>query len=299
MKLKGTFLIFFFLLFGQTYAQVGENIDLFIQDSLKLISSKFAFTEGASVDRKGNIFFTDQPNDQIWKYGIDGKLTLFLAKSGRANGTFFDRKGNLIVCADENNEIWSVSPKGKVKLIYKSSIGESLNGPNDLWIDKHGGIYFTDPYYQRNYWIRQAPEIKGENLYYLPKGGRKIITLDATLNRPNGIVGSSNGKILYVADALANKIYQYDIEQDGKLANRKVLINQKSDGMTIDERGNIYLTGKNGVAIYSSEGKLIGSIKIPEPHTANLCFGGKNKDVLFITASKAIYRLPMKVKGVE
>ncbi len=299
MKLKCAFFLILFLLLDQAQAQVGENTSLFVQDSLKLISSQFKFTEGASVDKKGNVFFTDQPNDHIWKYGIDGKLSLFLSKSGRSNGTFFDKKGNLIACADENNEIWSIDSKGEVTLIFKNSIGEGLNGPNDLWIDAKGGIYFTDPYYQRNYWVRQAPEIKGEKLYYLPKGKKNIVTMDSILIRPNGIVGTPDGKILYVADARGNKIYQYDIKQDAVLTNRKILLERGSDGMTLDEKGNLYLTGKNGVDIYAPNGKHLGNIKIPESHTANLCFGGKNRDVLFITASKSLYVLKMKVRGVE
>ncbi len=299
MKSK-VFLVLLFCLVSYTiHAQVGENKSLFVQDSLKLISSQFKFTEGASVDKKGNVFFTDQPNDQIWKYGLDGKLSLFLAKAGRANGTIFDRKGNLIVCADEDNELWSINTKGKITLIYKNPIGKNLNGPNDLWIDANGGVYFTDPYYQRNYWIRQKPDIKGEKLYYLPKGKKDIITMDSNFVRPNGIVGTPNGKLLYVADALGAKIYQYNIEPDATLSNRKLFVSQRSDGMTLDEKGNLYITGKSGVDIYSTKGEHIGNIKIPEPHTANLCFGGKNRDVLFITASKSIYILKMKVKGVE
>ena len=299
LKLKYTFILLVCILFFRANAQVGENTSLFVQDSLKLISSQFRFTEGASVDKKGNVFFTDQPNNEIWKYGVDSKLSLFLSKAGRSNGTIFDRKGNLITCADENNEIWSINAKGKVTLVYKNPTGQNLNGPNDLWIDAKGGIYFTDPYYQRNYWLRKVPDIKGEKLYYLPKGAKNIVTVDSNLVRPNGIVGSKNGSILYVADALAGKIYQYDIEKDAVLVNRKLFVSQRSDGMTLDELGNLYLTGKNGVDIYSPEGEHIGNIKIPEPHTANLCFGGKNRDILFITASKSVFVIRMKVKGVE
>ncbi|RYG20923.1 MAG: SMP-30/gluconolactonase/LRE family protein [Chitinophagaceae bacterium] len=299
MKFECIFILLFGLLFFRCEAQVGENTSLFVQDSLKLISSQFKFTEGASVDKKGNVFFTDQPNDQLWKYGVDGKLSLFLSKTGRSNGTYFDKNGNLITCADEDNELWSITEKGKVKLIYKNPIGQNLNGPNDLWIDTKGGIYFTDPYYQRNYWTRQQPDIKGENVYYFPKGKKDIITVDSSLVRPNGIVGTPDGKTLYVADALGAKIYQYNIESDATLSNRKVFIAKRSDGMTLDEKGNVYLTGKSGVDIFSAGGQHIGNIKIPEPHTANLCFGGRNRDILFITASKSVYVLKMKVKGVE
>jgi gluconolactonase len=297
LKMKIRFLTFLFVYFLSI--QVKAQTPPFIQDSLKLISSQFKFTEGASVDKKGNVFFTDQPNNQIWKYGVDGKLSLFLSDAGRSNGTFFDRKGNLIACADEHNELWSINSKGKITVVYKNPVGQNLNGPNDVWIDAKGGMYFTDPYYQRDYWGRKNPDIKGEKVYYLPKGKKNIITVDDNLVRPNGIVGTPNGKTLYVADALAAKIYQYDIQKEATLTNRKVFINQKSDGMTLDENGNLYLTGKNGVDIYSSKGNHIGNIKIPESHTANLCFAGKNKDLLFITASKSVYVLKMVVKGVE
>ena len=137
---------------------------------LQLISSQFSFTEGPAVDKKGNVFFTDQPNDKIWKWTTDGKLSVFLDKTGRSNGMMFDRKGNLLSCADEKNEIWSISPKGKVTVLLKDLNGLRLNGPNDLWVDKKGNIYLTDPYYQRAYWDRKAPDIKAQNVYYLPKG---------------------------------------------------------------------------------------------------------------------------------
>jgi gluconolactonase len=159
---------FFSLVFSAlslvSFAQSAVQ-NLFVQDSLKLISSQFKFTEGASVDKQGNVFFTDQPNDKIWKYGIDGKLSLFMDKSGRANGTYFDKKGNLIVCADEHNQIWSINKNKKIKVLFSNYEGKNVNGPNDIWLDAKGGIYFTDPYYQRDYWtgILSAKREKGSH----------------------------------------------------------------------------------------------------------------------------------------
>jgi gluconolactonase len=131
--------------------------NLFDRDSLmvpgaepRLIASQFSFTEGASVDRKGNVFFTDQPNNKIWEYDVDGRLTLWMDSAGRSNGTYFDKKGNLVTCADDKGELWSISPDKKVTVLMKDFGGHQLNGPNDCWIDKKGGIYFTDPYYQRD-----------------------------------------------------------------------------------------------------------------------------------------------------
>src|SRR6195952_3745814 len=106
----------------------------------QLISKQFSFTEGASVDKKGNVFFTDQPNDKIWKYGTDGKLSVFLDKTGRANGMYFDAKGNLITCSDEQNQIWSIDPTGKATVLVNDFQGHRFNGPNDVWVHPNGSI---------------------------------------------------------------------------------------------------------------------------------------------------------------
>jgi gluconolactonase len=292
--------VFFLLLTQSTMAQdtTLTKTRLFDPGQLKLISKDFKFTEGPAADKAGNVFFTDQPNNQIWKYSIDGKLSVFLSPAGRANGTYFDPQGNLIVCADEHQQIWSVSPDRQVKVLFKDIHGKHLNGPNDLWIDSKGGIYLTDPYYQRNYWERKAPELNAEQVYYLPKGKKELILVSGALKKPNGIVGSPDGKTLYVADIGDNKIYRFSILPDGRLSEPTVFVNQGADGITLDSEGNLYLAGK-GVTVYDKTGKQIAYLKIDEPWTANLCFGGKNRDELFITASTALYKLPMNVKGAN
>lgn len=267
-------------------------------EKAQLISRQFDFTEGASTDKYGNVFFTDQPNNKIWEYDVNGKLSLFLDSAGRSNGMYFDHKGNLITCADEHDQLWSISPSKKIKVLVTDLNGKLMNGPNDIWVDNKGGIYMTDPYYQRDYWTRKKPDLDGQRVYYLPKGSRHPIMVAGDIKQPNGIVGTPGGKYLYVADIGAGKTYKYTIGKKGALSNQTLVINQGSDGMTLDEKGNIYLTGK-GVTIYDPTGKKIGHIDIDEPWTANLCFGGKDKDVLFITASTAIYTMKMNVKGVE
>jgi gluconolactonase len=189
-----------------------------------LISNEFKFTEGPASDKKGNVYFTDQPNNKIMKYDTDGKLTVFMENAGRSNGTYFDAKGNLVTCADEHNEIWSISMDKKVTILLKDYEGEKFNGPNDLWIDKAGGIFFTDPYYQRDYWTRKKPDLDGQKVYYLPKGKSKPIVVDDKLRQPNGIIGSSDGKLLFVADLGDNKTYKYSIEKNGKLSNRTLFV---------------------------------------------------------------------------
>lgn len=265
---------------------------------LKQVSNQFKFTEGPAVNKKGDIYFTDQPNDKIWTYTADGNLTLFMDKTGRSNGLYFDKKGNLIACADEKDELWSISPDKKVTVLLTNLQGKRMNGPNDLWIDAKGGIYFTDPYYQRDYWDRKKPDIEGQKVYYLPKGEREAKVVDGDLQQPNGIVGTPDGKSLLVADIRANKTYKYQINADGTLSNRQLYVPQGSDGMTLDSQGNLYLSGR-GVTVYSPTGVKLGNIPVPSRWVGNVCFGGKDRKTLFITASESVYTLPMRVKGVE
>lgn len=261
------------------------------------VSKQFEFTEGPAVDKKGNIYFTDQPNNKIWKYDNNGLLSVFINKAGRANGTYFDSKGNLIACADEYNQLWQISPRKKVKVLLDSYKGKLFNGPNDLWIDTNDNIYFTDPYFQREYWTRKKSEMSGEKVFLLRNGQNKPIVLDS-LVKPNGIVGTPDGKHLFVAEIGAGKIYKYDIKPDRTIANRRIFFAATADGIALDERGNLYLAG-NGVTIVNPKGEKIGHIDIPEPWTANLCFGGKDRRTLFITASKAVYVMRMNMKGIE
>lgn len=264
---------------------------------LQLVSDQFSFTEGPAVDKDGNVYFTDQPNNRIWEYSADGKLSIFLENAGRSNGTYFDKNGNLITCADEHNQMWSISPDKKITVLLKDFKGLHFNGPNDLWIDNKGGIYFTDPYYQRDYWTRTSPEIKGEKVYYLPNNGKPFVVSDS-LVQPNGIIGTPDNKYLYVADIKDNKTYRFVIKPDSKLTDQTLFAPMGSDGMTIDSLGNIYLTG-DGVTVFNSEGQKIEHIDVPEKWTANVTFGGKDRDILFITASKSVYTLKMKVAGIK
>src|SRR5262245_5909077 len=103
--------------------------------TVEVLSDGYRFTEGPAVDRDGNVFFTDQPNERIVKYNAaDGSFSDWLKPSGRSNGTYFDKAGNLLACADEKNELWSISPDKKITVLLKDLDGKLLNGPNDLWI---------------------------------------------------------------------------------------------------------------------------------------------------------------------
>lgn len=263
------------------------------------ISNEYSFTEGPASDKNGNVFFTDQPNDKIIKWNeSDNTLSIFKEPAGRANGLYFDQNENLLAAADNENELWRINSNGKVDTLITNFEGKKLNGPNDLWVDLHGGIYFTDPYYQRPYWDRTAAELEEKNVYYISPDLKNITIAATDFVQPNGIIGTPDGKTLYVADIGDQKTYSYSIQNNGTLTNRTLFTDMGSDGMTIDNKGNIYLTGE-GVTVFNSKGHKIQHIPINEEWTANVTFGGKNQDILFITAMGSVYTLKMNVHGVR
>ena len=256
------------------------------------LADGFVFTEGPARDAEGNVYFTDIPNNRIHVWSLDGKLTTFREDSGGANGLFFDRRGNLVACEGGNRQLTCIWPDGKVTVLADRFDGKKLNSPNDLWIDPRGGVYFTDPRYGK----QEGLEQDGFHVYYLlPSRNRLFRALD-DLVKPNGIVGTADGKLLYVTDAGDGKTYVYRVQSDGSLADRKVIAPVGADGMTLDERGNLYLA-RNVVHVYSPEGKNIATIEVPEA-PSNVCFGGKDMRTLFITASKGLYAVRTRTRGV-
>ena len=265
---------------------------------LRQVAADYKFTEGPAVDAQGNVFFTDQPNNRIMKWSTNGTVSVFMEDAGRANGLFFDRQGNLIACADAKNQLWQISPDKEVTVLVNDFKGKRLNGPNDLWVDFKGGIYFTDPYYQRDYWSHTEKEIDVERVYYLAPDKKTLTPVAVDLVKPNGIVGTANGKQLYVADIGDDKTYVYRINEDGSLSDKTLFTDMGSDGLTLDNQGNVYLTGK-GVTVFNKQGKQIEHIDVDEGWTANVCFGSKDRKKLFITAMKSLYTLDMQVQGVQ
>jgi gluconolactonase len=218
--------------------------------------------------------------------------------SGRANGLYFDHDGNLMAAADEKFELWRIDPKKNVTVLLDAYKGKKLNGPNDLWVDPEGGIYFTDPYYQRPYWERKEKEIEKQQVFYLTPDMDELRVVVNDFVQPNGIIGSADGKLLYIADIGDKKTYSYTIEDDGSLINKTLFCSMGSDGMTLDNQGNVYLTGE-GVTVFNPKGEQILHIAVPQNWTANVTFGGKDQRKLFVTAMNSVYTLDMNVAGVR
>lgn len=285
---------------SMSYAQSDTDASAVIAPGAKLekLAGDFKFTEGPTADKDGNIFFTDQPNDRIMKWSVDGKLSTFLQPAGRANGMFFDTKGNLIACADEKMELWSITPDGKHTVLANEYEGKPINSSNDVWVRADGSLFFTDPFYKREWWTHDKPPQGTEQVYFLSADRKTLKRVTTDLKQPNGIIGTPDGKRLFVADIRAGKTYSYDIQPDGSLANKQLHCELGSDGMTLDTEGNLYLTGK-GVTVFDKSGKKITNIPVPENWTANVSFGGKDHKTLFITASTGLYSIQMKNRGAN
>lgn len=291
-------LLFFLVLIGASLITVAQTSTIIAKkSSMEKVGTGYSFTEGPAVAADGKVYFTDQPNDRIFVWDGKKKVSLWLEGTLRSNGLYFNDNGHLVTCADQYNQLGYFDENKKFHLLHEGYDGKLLNAPNDLWIDPSGGIYFTDPYYHRSWWEEgrtEEQDVRG--VYYLSPEGEITRVIDDFV-QPNGLIGTPDGKTLYVADINDRRIWKYTIQQDGTLDEKTFFAPHGSDGMTLDNQGNVYLTmGK--VWVYSPDGKLIEEIDVPES-PANICFGGKKRDKLFITARTSVYTLKMNVKGVD
>jgi gluconolactonase len=276
-----------------------QNQTSLTQGTLKLVGDAYSFTEGPTSDASGNVYFTDQPNDRIVRYDFStGKLIDWLKPCGRANGLFFVDPGKMIACADENNELWQIDISDKThRVLAAGTKGRTFSGPNDCWVDRDGAIYFTDPLYQRPYWTQVIPADNPRGVYRVSPEG-KVSKVVADLKQPNGIIGDAENRQLYVADIGDRKTYRYRIDEHGQLTDRTLFCSMGSDGMTIDEQRNVYLTGR-GVTIFNRNGKKLSNIAVPKGWTANVTFAGPKRKHLFVTAKDSVFVLEMNVAGLK
>lgn len=252
------------------------------------LAGGFTWAEGPAEDPEGNIFFTDNRGKKIYKWSPDGKVTTFIENSHADNGMFFDKDGTLLSCTGQPRQLVSIDAQGTYTVLADTYDGNPLNSPNDLWVDPKGGIYFTDPFWGR--------EQGRDHVHYLTPDRKKLILVNDDMFNPNGIIGTPDGKLLYVSNYIENKTYVFTINADGTLSNKKLFAPEGDDGMTIDTEGNVYLTGK-AITVYDPSGKKIDTIKVPET-PANVIFCGKDKQKLFITARTSIYSVRMRTKGL-
>ena len=267
---------------------------------LEVLGEGYPYAYGPATDPDGNVFFTDPFGNRIVKWSaVDGTLSDWLTPSGFAKGLRFDKSGNLLAIAVEKGELWSITPDKAITVLATNFGGKQFNGPNDLWIRPDGGVYFTDPYYRTTFLIRDPnARMAGQHVYFMAPDRKTITQVTTDLLYPYGIIGTPDGKVLYVGDIVGQATWAYVIQPGGELTNKRLFYDRSSEGMTIDVEGNVYLT-RSGVAVFDKNGKKIEQIDVPTGLTTSVTFGGKDRDLLFITTTdKYIYGLKMRVKGI-
>jgi gluconolactonase len=271
---------------------LGQSRPSVVADGAKLtkIGHGYRFTEGPAADAQGNVCFSDVAASRTYRWATDGTITVFRQHTGHANGLAFDKLGNLLACEGSPGRITSIDPQGRVGVVADRYQGQPFNQPNDLWIDPRGGVYFTDPIYGPGE-LRQ----EGEYVYYVAPDRKKVTRVIDDMVRPNGLVGTPDGRQLYVSDHGGRKVYLYTIEADGRLSHKHFFAPVGADGMKLDREGNVYMAEQD-IVVYDSAGRYRETIKIPEQPT-NFCFAGPDRRTLFITARTTIYTLRMRVAG--
>ena len=259
------------------------------------LAGGFKFTEGPAADSKGDVYFTDIPNNRIHKWStVDKKLSTFIEDSGGANGLYFSKEGDIYACLGEKRCVTSfyLEDGTEKELVGDQFDGRPFNNPNDLWIHPNGGIFFTDP----NYGGKELSQ-DGEYLFYITPYRDQVFRVASDLKRPNGVIGTPDGKTLFVADPGQGKTFRYTIDEgeEGVLSDKKLFAESGSDGMTLDNKGNLYLTSGT-VKILNPEGKEIDNLAFPEK-PSNICFGGADGKTLFVTARTSFYSLAMQAAG--
>jgi gluconolactonase len=284
------------------------------------VATSVAFTEGPTVDRDGNVYFTEMVSQRIMKLTGKGVLSTFRERSNGANGLLIDPQGRLVACEGAESRRTGVletfKPQitrtdlrtGKIEVLADNYQGKPFVGPNDVTIDGKGRLYFTD--------------LTGGAVYRIDGPGQLTRILAVPdIQRPNGIQISPDDRRLYLIEANgaqggARMIRAYDLHADGTVGNMRVHYNfypgRSADGMSIDTQGNLYasagmnqlrgtsetLDTKTGVYVISPQGKLLKFIPIREDFITNNAFGGADMKTLYVTAGKTLYKLRTEIAGL-
>ena len=293
----------FILQFDTSITSANDALDKKIKPvgKVQTVQTGFTFTEGPAWDGEGAVYFSDIPNTAIYRVGDRGEATVFTKDSKHTNGILIDSMGRLLACQMDGQVVAYDIQSGETKTLADSFDGKRFNAPNDLIIDNHGGIYFTDPLFR-------APEPLPQGIqavYYIAKTG-EVTRVTDHIAAPNGIALSPDGKQLYVAPSRQSEMLVYEVSGAGKLENGRVLCELTQpegksgtggDGMVVDVRGNLYFTTNLGVEIFSPSGSKLGLIEFPE-QPANVTFAGPNRTTMYVTARTGVYRVEMPIPGL-
>lgn len=265
---------------------------------LEKVADGFQFTEGPVWNSAGFLLFSDIPANQIVKFVPGAAPTAFRTPSGNSNGLTYDRAGRLLACEHSNRRVTRQEADGSLTVLASSYDGKKLNSPNDIVVRSDGTIYFTDP----PYGIREEQkELPFQGVYKISPEG-KLTLLAQDFDRPNGIALSPDEKTLYVDDSARLHVRAFAVAPDGSISHGRILAELKSarqgvpDGMKVDRKGNLYVTGPGGVWVFDKRGKHLGTILMAEL-PANCGWGDADYRTLYLTARTGLYRIRLKIPG--
>lgn len=267
---------------------------------IEKLHGDFKFVEGPAADREGNVYFSDIPASLIYRVDIQDKLSVFRTESNSSNGLMFNAQGELVAC-EMGGRVTAISEDGKTaRPLAEQFEGKRFNAPNDLVVDKSGGVYFTDPHFRAPMPLPQG--VMG--VYYISAEGEVTRLID-DLKAPNGVILSPDEQTLYVIPTLQAEMMAYPVEKQGKIGKGKVFCTLKQppketgkggDGLTVDTQGNLYITSALGLQVFDAKGAALGIIAFPE-QPANVTFGGPERKKLYVTARTGLYVAPMEAVG--
>jgi gluconolactonase len=306
-------------------AHVPVPVDLIAPHATVTVAARTCLLEGPAFDGAGNLFFSDIIGNCIYRMASTGALSVYRADSGRTNGNTFDAYGRLISC--EGAEFGSGGRRrmvrtdlstGQVEVLTDRFESKRYNSPNDVVVDVKGRIWFTDPFYGDDC---SSLELNQEAVYRIDVDGTvTCVVSQPQVERPNGLAITPDGRTLYVVDSHSRpegnrKVWSFSVDDSGRLTNQRLLFDfgrgRGGDGMRLDEHGNLWVAAgislprhagettdvPPGIYVITPAGKLLGRIPITEDLCTNLAFGGPNRKVLFVTAGKSIFKIPLTVSG--
>lgn len=294
MRIAWFFSLLFIIIFSTAALKVKSQPELLFGE-VRIVATGFSFAEGPTPAQDGSVYFTDIPNNIIHRWSEDKGLQTIAKNTGGANGLFFTPDKKLIACAGKTRQVIQVEADGSLRPISSYYNSKKYNRPNDVWVSQKGHIFFTDPSYYMN---PSQLELSDEAVYVIINDKPQQLITDIV--RPNGLVGTIDGKYLYVVEDADNRTWRYSIDEASNLAEKKLFVNVGDDGITIDKDGNVFIANKydSSIDVFDQEGLLINKILIPEI-PANLCFGGSNFDQLFVAAKTSLYTILTSTKGQQ
>jgi gluconolactonase len=267
---------------------------------VKKVHGGFMFTEGPAPDGKGNLFLSDVAGNKLYQVDAKGELSVLLDPSNHTNGLMVNAAGKIVACEMDGRLVEVDPATKKVTALTDGYQGKRFNAPNDLVIDRDGGIYFTDPHFRA-----PMPLPQGVRAFYYRDAAGKVTRLGEVASAPNGVILSPDEKTLYIIPSMQAEMLAYPVEGPGKLGQQRTFCTLKQaegqsggggDGLTIDTKGNLYITSRLGIQVFDPAGKQLGVIEFPE-QPANCTFGGPENRTLYVTARTSLYSVPMEATG--